>query len=386
MAGIYFHIPFCKTRCSYCDFFSSTRLQYRDKLVEALIKELVQRKPYLNDTTIRTLYFGGGTPSLLSPEQIGLLVKEVKKVFPGHQLTEITVETNPDDLKDDYLRNLYHLGINRLSIGIQSFDTQILEEMNRRHNSLEAVNSVEKAQRTGFNNISIDLIYGWPGVGLPDWKKNLEQATQLNIQHISCYHLTYHEDTLLLKKLDEGIISEISEQESFQQYQVMVEFLEKRGFIQYEISNFALPGFESKHNSSYWDQSEFLGIGPSAHSFNRVSRHWNLSNLEQYLKALESGQETGQSETLTPKDKYNDLIITSLRTKKGISPDTVQKLFGRFYARYFKYSTEKFLNSGLLRYEGQNICLTQKGMFVSDMIMEACISLKELNYEPGIDS
>jgi len=386
MAGIYFHIPFCKTRCSYCDFFSSTRLQYRDKLVEALIKELVQRKPYLNDTTIRTLYFGGGTPSLLSPEQIGLLVKEVKKVFPGHQLTEITVETNPDDLKDDYLRNLYHLGINRLSIGIQSFDTQILEEMNRRHNSLEAVNSVEKAQRTGFNNISIDLIYGWPGVGLPDWKKNLEQATQLNIQHISCYHLTYHEDTLLLKKLDEGIISEISEQESFQQYQVMVEFLEKRGFIQYEISNFALPGFESKHNSSYWDQSEFLGIGPSAHSFNRVSRHWNLSNLEQYLKALESGQETGQSETMTPKDKYNDLIITSLRTKKGISPDTVQKLFGRFYARYFKYSTEKFLNSGLLRYEGQNICLTQKGMFVSDMIMEACISLKELNYEPGIDS
>jgi len=386
MAGIYFHIPFCKTRCSYCDFFSSTRLQYRDKLVEALIKELVQRKPYLNDTTIRTLYFGGGTPSLLSPEQIGLLVKEVKKVFPGHQLTEITVETNPDDLKDDYLRNLYHLGINRLSIVIQSFDTQILEEMNRRHNSLEAVNSVEKAQRTGFNNISIDLIYGWPGVGLPDWKKNLEQATQLNIQHISCYHLTYHEDTLLLKKLDEGIISEISEQESFQQYQVMVEFLEKRGFIQYEISNFALPGFESKHNSSYWDQSEFLGIGPSAHSFNRVSRHWNLSNLEQYLKALESGQETGQSETLTPKDKYNDLIITSLRTKKGISPDTVQKLFGRFYARYFKYSTEKFLNSGLLRYEGQNICLTQKGMFVSDMIMEACISLKELNYEPGIDS
>ncbi len=386
MAGIYFHIPFCKTRCSYCDFFSSTRLQYRERLVDALKKELIRRKMYLNDTTIRTVYFGGGTPSLLLPEQIGSLLEEVKVVFTAHQLAEITVEANPDDLKEAYLSNLIDLGINRLSIGIQSFDTPILKEMNRRHDSLEAIRSVKNAQRLGFNNISIDLIYGWPGVGIKEWKENLEQATQLNIQHISCYHLTYHEDTLLQKKLAKGSIAEISEQESFQQYQVMVEYLEKKGFNQYEISNFALPGFESKHNSSYWDQSEFLGMGPSAHSFNSKSRYWNISNLEHYLKVVETGQETGQMEVLTQKDKFNDMIITSLRTKNGISPDAIRKLFGESYATYFEQSAEKFLHSDHLKYKDRNICLTSKGMFVSDMIMEACISIKELHYEPGIDS
>jgi oxygen-independent coproporphyrinogen III oxidase len=378
MSGIYFHIPFCKTRCSYCDFFSSTRLHYGDRLIESLKKELIQRKGYLNDRTIRTIYFGGGTPSLMLPEQIGSLVDEIKNAFTDHQLTEITVEANPDDLNREYVSNLNIWGINRLSIGVQSFDDYTLNQMNRRHNSFEAIRSVEYAQKSGFNNISIDLIYGWPGVGLSEWKKNLEQAMQLNIQHISCYHLTYHEETLLQKKLDKGSISEISEQESFRQYQEMVECLEKKGFNQYEISNFALPGFESKHNSSYWDQSEYLGVGPSAHSFNSNSRYWNIGNLELYLKAVKTGQETGQMEVLTPKDKYNDFVITSLRTRKGISPDSIRKLFGEPFVRYFEQNAEKYLLSDHLRYEGQNICLTQKGMFVSDMIMEACICIKEL--------
>lgn len=378
MAGIYFHIPFCQSRCSYCDFFSTTLLNQRDKLIEGLIKELDIRFSYLPDQSVQTIYFGGGTPSVLEIHQIENLINAVKNRFELNPDPEITLEANPDDLTFEYLKALHKTDVNRISIGIQSFDDAVLHQMNRRHSGNQAINVIKTAQELGFKNISIDLIYGWPGLTLEHWKRELELAVDLGIQHISAYHLTYHEGTSLWNSLHKGIIQEPSEELSFAQYDWLVTFLEKNGFQQYELSNFSLNGFQSRHNSSYWNQTPYLGLGPSAHSYNGETRHWNFSDLNTYLQAVDHELENGQTENLSLVDKFNDLIITLLRTTAGISMKQVNRQFGRLYVEHLRTGSQKFIDGGFVDQTDEFLRLTRKGMFVSDMIMEHFIILKTI--------
>lgn len=316
MSGIYIHIPFCRQICHYCDFHHSASLTHLDSMIEAIRTEIAASTDYIHEP--RTLYFGGGTPSVCSPEQLGRLISQVRTNWPTATLEEITLEANPDDLTTEYLDNLRQIGINRLSIGIQSFDPDQLRTMNRRHTPNEARQAVRRAQRAGFDNITIDLMYGLPGMTLVQWQGAISQALELDVQHISAYHLTIEEHTVFGKRRIQPIDTAMSEQ----QYLELHKRLEQAGFHHYEISNFALPGYESQHNSSYWDSTPYLGVGPSAHSFNGSSRRWNVSSNRQYLLGT-----AAQIEILTPRDRYNEFLMTRLRTARGIDRTQMEQHF-----------------------------------------------------------
>lgn len=370
MAGIYIHIPFCKTKCHYCDFYKSTDFGARADFLSALKKEMVVRKHELNNETIESIYFGGGTPSVLKINEIESILETIYSFFQVHQDPEITLEANPDDLNPLFIEGLAGTRINRLSIGIQSFHDRDLKVMNRRHNALQAVGCVENAQAAGFGNLSIDLIYGLPNQSADDWKNNVETALRMNVSHISAYHLTYHKGTVFYKYLKSGKISEIPDEISLAQFRLLRHSLEEFGYEHYEISNFARNGRYSRHNRSYWERENYIGFGPSAHSFDQRTRRWNVSSLKKYLHAVEHEAPFWKDEVLTPQDQYNDYMITSLRTMWGISGAYLDSVFDSRYTSYFRKEALPFIDTGHMIFDGKTYTLSEEGLFISDRIME----------------
>ncbi len=370
MAGIYIHIPFCKTKCHYCDFYKTTDFGAKTDFVSALKQEIEWRKNELQQEEIASIYFGGGTPSVLKIEEISSILHHLSNCFSVADDVEITLEANPDDLIPEFLEGIKNTPVNRLSIGTQSFHDADLKSMNRRHNSQQALASIQAASDAGIKNISIDLIYGLPNQTLADWKDNVLKAVALDVQHISAYHLTYHEGTVFYEYLKTGKIKELPDELSFDQFKLLLSELKKAGFEQYEISNFARNQRYSRHNKAYWERKKYLGFGPSAHSFDHQSRRWNVSSLRKYLQAIDEKVPFWETEVLSPQDQYNDYMITSLRTKWGISLNYLQTNFASKYVSYFQHEAEKYLESKHLYLEDGIYRLSDEGLFISDKIME----------------
>ena len=369
MAGIYLHIPFCKRKCAYCDFYSVANKSYLEDFVNAICTEIKLQSEYLGDEKIQTIYFGGGTPSMLSSGNIEKILKEIYIYFEVEKNNEITLEANPDDLNEKYLKSIFDVGINRLSIGIQSFNDFDLQFMRRKHTVNQAVSSVTEAQSAGFKNISVDLIYGLPDLSIKKWEENIDQAIKLNIQHISAYHLTIEPNTLFQKLNKSKKLNLPTENESLEQFQSLVEKTKENGFLHYEISNFAKDGSISLHNTNYWMGVKYLGLGPSSHSYNLTSRQWNISNLRTYMDTISIGKIPFEIEILEEKEKYNDYVITSLRTMWGLNTEKIKKEFDKKYLKYFLSKTENLVNENFLKKSGNYFILTEKGMFISDNII-----------------
>ncbi|MBR5802949.1 MAG: radical SAM family heme chaperone HemW [Bacteroidaceae bacterium] len=370
MAGIYLHIPFCKRRCIYCDFFSSTEEGMKHRYVDALCRELECRKSYVGGEPIRTIYIGGGTPSQLSLSELQRLFQCIYKVYKVDDDAEVTLEANPDDLTEEYVEGLSRtLPINRISMGIQTFDDERLRFLQRRHTAYQAKEAIERCRRYGFTNLSIDLIYGLPGQDVEAWNQELDQAVSLKVPHLSAYHLTYEEGTRLWQLKEQGLISEVDEETSVQMYAVLVGRLKEAGYQHYEISNFCQPGMESRHNSSYWKGVPYIGCGAASHSYDGVSRQWNVASIFNYIKGIEEGTPMIERENLDLNTRYNDYIVTSLRTMWGASLETIQARFGAVFFHHCLREARRHLNSNLLRQEGDVLCLTEEGVFLSDGII-----------------
>ena len=338
-------------------------------MIDAIINEIELQKDYLVSESIKTIYFGGGTPSFLNILEIEKILKQIYQVLNISNNAEITFEANPEDLNINYLKNLKSVGINRLSIGIQSFFDEDLKFMNRRHNAQTAINSVENSQSAGFDNISIDLIYSLPKMNLKKWENNLQKAFSLNIQHLSAYQLTIEKGTVFYKYLNEKRIVESTDQQCFEQFETLIEKAEQNGFFQYELSNFAKPGFESKHNSNYWYQRKYLGIGPSAHSYNFESRQWNISNNSKYIQSIRKGIVPSEIEILDIYAKYNEFIMTRLRTNKGFELANLKNEFGEKLFKHFMKNAKKFEQNDYFEWKNGNCRLNISGLFVSDFII-----------------
>jgi len=370
MAGIYIHIPFCRKLCHYCGFHRSVLIKNINAFLNALVKEIEIRKNYLDRESIETIYFGGGTPSILEIPEINLIILAIYNNFKVNNNPEITLEANPDDLDADYLQGLMNnTPVNRLSIGIQSFYDDDLKLMNRRHNSLQAAESVKYARETGFSNISIDLIYGLPGLTTDKWVSNLQHAFKLDVQHISAYHLTFEPGTIFYKLLSEGKLLKLSEDESLKQFKSLTNLAKKNRFIHYEVSNFAKEGYFSIHNTNYWRQKKYLGIGPSAHSYNYNSRQWNIADNIKYIEGINKCNPFTEKETLNTTMKFNDYLLTSLRTMWGIDLSYIKNSFGSKYSDYIISNTKKFLDAGSMVKKNTNLKLTNRGIFISDYII-----------------
>jgi oxygen-independent coproporphyrinogen III oxidase len=371
MAGIYIHIPFCYSVCAYCDFYKTTDLSAMPRFLEALFDEMQRRKKYLQGQIIQTVYLGGGTPSVCPPDVIRKILKKIDTLFVVEKDAEITMEANPDDLTPGYLKELSCTPVNRLSIGVQSFFDRDLEMMKRRHNGLQALQSVENAFGAGFDNLSIDLIYGLPGLARDRWLENLKRAFRLPVCHLSAYHITYHPGTLFYEWLKEGKWKETKEEESVHQYEMLVREAENHSFEQYEISNFAKQQRYARHNTAYWFHEPYLGLGPSAHSYNRKSRQWNVADLDAYIHSFHAGSGVSESEILTANDRFNEYILTRIRTKWGFSQAEVIARFGVEKWNFLTKKMKPYLIQGVVKEEKGIYRLTHEGMFISDQIMEA---------------
>lgn len=342
MAGIYIHIPFCKSKCYYCDFYSSTALAHKKALLETIAGELRRRASFLGGETVRTVYFGGGTPSLCTPAELGGLLAAVREEFDT-LFEEITVEANPDDLTDGYLSALRDEGFGRLSIGIQSFDDRDLRFMHRRHDAATALRAVERARKAGFDNLTIDLIYGLPGADLRRWADNLRQAVALDVPHLSAYHLTIEEGTVFGRRAARGMLAEIPSERSRAEYDLLEKTLAAAGYEHYEISNFARPGFRALHNSNYWNGTPYLGVGPAAHSYDGgCLRQWNTAHLGRYLEQAPENRHL-HSETLSATMRYNEFVMTALRTAEGVDTERLRERFGARKLQYFTAQAQKHL-------------------------------------------
>lgn len=368
MAGIYIHIPFCKKACHYCDFHFSTLHANMDEMVNAIHQEIILRKDYLQGEIIETIYFGGGTPSLLNEQQLSKLLRVIYDQFQVTDDVEITLESNPDDLTKENLRIFSRVGINRLSIGIQSFREQDLVLMNRAHNVEQALQCVSYAKEEGFNNITIDLIYGLPDLTLEEWKKNLAIAFNLGVDHLSCYSLTVEPKTALAKLIKQNKIKDIDDAQSALHFEILMDEAIAHGYDHYEISNFARNGKYSRHNTSYWRRKKYLGVGPSAHSFNGESRQWNVYNNSVYLRALKVGEIPSEKEELTKKDKFNEYILTSLRTQWGIDTDLVLEEFGAARAEELQVKLDELVEERMMELIVEQYVLTRAGKFFADKI------------------
>lgn len=369
MSGIYIHIPFCKQACHYCDFHFSTSLNNKENLVSSIIKEIDLRQNYLQDKQIETIYFGGGTPSLLSEKETHLILEKIYKLYEVHPQAEITVECNPDDLSNTKLQELKTLNVNRLSIGLQSFNDDELKWMNRAHTASESEASVKRAQDKGFENITIDLIYGSKFSNLSNWKTTLNKAIDLEVKHISSYNLTVEDKTKLghdVAKKKEQLIDDDKSAELFLE---MIDRLQKNHFIHYEISNFGKEHFFSKHNSNYWKGSHYLGLGPSAHSFNGVSRQWNVSNNTIYINKITSGDLTVfEKEILTNENRFNEYILTSLRTIWGVNLDVLKSQFNEEFVKLFQSKVNSYIKDETISLKDNSYTLTTKGKLLADKI------------------
>lgn len=369
MAGLYIHVPFCAKRCLYCDFFSNTEMKYKEPYVAALIREMELRKGYMGKEPLETIYFGGGTPSQLQPHDFERIFDAIPRLFDTGSSLEITLEANPDDMTAEYVKQISTLPFNRISMGVQSFKEEDLRFLNRRHDRQQALRAVELCKENGLNNISIDLIYGLPGQTQQDWEANLDTAIRLDIPHISAYHLIYEEGTALYKLMKAGKISPVEEDTSVALFSTLIDRLTANGYLHYEISNFARPGMSSRHNSSYWKGIKYLGIGPSAHSYNGETRQWNVASLPAYLQAIEKGTPDVEIETLDINTRYNDFIITGLRTMWGVKFDDIQQQFGKEKLIYCQKQAAPYLKQGLLIEKDGTLTLSKEGIFVSDGIM-----------------
>jgi oxygen-independent coproporphyrinogen-3 oxidase len=370
MAGIYIHIPFCKRRCIYCDFYSTTHSEWREEYVRALCHELEARKDYLAGEEVESVYLGGGTPSQLTLAQLRLLFDTIYKVYRVRAKAEVTMECNPDDLSADYIAQLRTLPVNRLSLGIQTFHEPTLALLQRRHTARQAVEAYHRCREAGFRNISIDLMYGLPGETLARWQDDLRQALALRPEHISAYHLIYEEGTALWQLREEHCVSEADEDLSVNLFSTLIHTLRQAGYEHYEISNFCLPGLHARHNSGYWTGMRYLGCGPSAHSYDGESRQWNDASLTAYLEAFRQGADfPHEVETLDKPTRYNDFIITRVRTKWGLPLAELEATFGPDYLAYCLKMANPHLAQGTLVREDGVIRLSEAGIFVSDGIM-----------------
>ncbi len=366
MAGIYFHIPYCKRICSYCDFYRTTQMDHLPLLIDAMCDEVARRKDYLGGEPIHTRYFGGGTPSLCTIQQINKLIVATEQHFDCSKLWENTLEANPDDLSETYLEGLLSIGIDRLSIGIQSFDDRALRLMNRRHTAAEAVEAVKMAQRVGFKNLTIDLIFGIPDFGLESLDRSIDQALALNIQHISAYLLSIEPRTRFGVMARKGEIREVDEQECEIEYLHLERRLAAAGFDHYEISNYALPDYRARHNSSYWDGTPYLGIGPAAHSYDGHSRQWNVASVERYL----SGDKPEQ-EWLSEENRIDEYLMTRLRTKEGLDTAIFVQKFGNNHLERVLCDAQPMLKLGRLAYEDGQLYIPSSEMLRSDAIISS---------------
>ena len=361
MSGIYAHIPFCKSRCIYCGFYSTTLLSLQDEYVDAMLHELDNRRDYLADEPVTTIYIGGGTPSMLSSHNLSRLCNSLKE-FAGNSLEEFTVECNPDDVTPELASLLYSLGVNRVSMGAQTFSDARLAFIHRRHKAYQVEEALNNLQNAGITNISIDLMFGFPDETVNNWKSDIEHALRLKVHHISAYSLMYEEGAPLYKLLESGKIKEISEETSLEMYETLINLLTAAGYEHYEISNFALPGYRSKHNSSYWKRIPYLGIGAAAHSYNLTSRQWNVSDVKLYIKG---GNILEDCELLDSTEQFNDIVTTALRTSDGIDLASLSESD----REYILKASAKSIEQGNLIIENNHLHLTRKGLFISDAVM-----------------
>lgn len=374
MAGLYLHIPFCKKRCNYCAFYSTTLHSLRDEYIDMLCGEMTMRNTYIKGETIETIYLGGGTPSLLTAEQIEKIFTAIHKNFSVSTTPEITIECNPDDLTPSYLAMLRRGGFNRISMGVQSLSDTQLERLGRRHTAQSAKEAVANARKAGFGNISIDLMFALPSSTLQEWQQSLKEAIALAPEHISAYNLTYEEGTPLYYALQSGKITELSEEDNVQQFNTLIEELKKAGYRHYEISNFARPGYESRHNSSYWNDTPYIGLGAGAHSYDGTSRGWNPSDINKYIKGIKEGTPCFEVEELTSEERYNDAMLTRLRTADGLPAEWVKEKFGTTLYNYMMKAVHKEITAGNLRETADGrFSLTEKGIFVSDAVIREFI-------------
>lgn len=367
LAGIYLHIPFCKQACTYCNFHFTTSLRYKDPLVEALVREAEQESPYLGSETIRTVYFGGGTPSLLDPGDIQRLVRTIGKHYDLAPEAEITLEANPDDISAEKLQGWKAAGINRLSLGVQSFFEEELRWMNRAHHAQQAIDSLDLAV-SFFPNTSLDLIYGSPLLTDDMWKQNVERVTERGVPHLSCYALTVEERTPLSKSIQHRKTEAVDPEKQARQFLQLMDWLKEKGYEHYEVSNFALPGHRSRHNSSYWQGQKYLGLGPSAHSYNGRERRWNIANNQLYIEGLEKGTAIWESEVLSAKDRLNETVMISLRTREGLDLNRIEKEFSFEERTRIEKRLERYVKGGWIQMEKTRAALTDEGMLRADGI------------------
>ena len=375
MGGLYIHIPFCKSRCIYCGFYSTVGLNLRQQYVEAVCKEMDDRRRLMDDgrrkkeDVVKTIYLGGGTPSQLTTEQLRQLFRNIYKVY-GTEAEEVTIEMNPDDVTETYAEALPQMGINRVSMGAQTFDNKRLQFLHRRHRAEQVGLAVERLRKAGIHNISIDLMYGFPDETLDDWKRDIEAALALNVEHISAYCLMIEEGTVLYEQMrnEKGEMRNEEELER-QMYELLIDKLTGAGYEHYEISNFAKPGYRSRHNSSYWHDVPYIGLGAAAHSYDGTCRSWNVADIKEYISAIERGERPAEYEILDDDTRYNDRITVALRTSDGLDLTTLSEK----HRRYCLKEAERYISNGLLRLEDNRLVLTRKGLFVSDMVMSGLV-------------
>lgn len=367
MAGLYLHIPFCKQKCSYCDFHFSTSLKHKTDLINALIKEVEQRKNQLS-SDINTIYFGGGTPSLLSVEEFKLITEAIQKNYSLSSEIEFTIETNPDDLTLQKVKELKEVGVNRMSIGIQSFFDDDLLFFNRAHNSKQAEKSILLSQDLGIDNITIDLIYNSPTLTMDKWEQNFEKVKQFNVPHLSAYTLTVEENTILNHQVKTQQVTMPKDDEAIQQFKLLIDRTKEIGMVQYEVSNFGKEGYFSQHNSNYWKGEEYLGFGPSAHSFIGHKRSWNVANNHKYIQAINNGESFSEEENIDEKTAYNEYVLTRLRTTWGIDKLYIVDNFNPSIIKHFNSELAQYSKTSYLQTENNKITLTQEGIFIADKI------------------
>ena len=373
MAGIYIHIPFCKQRCSYCAFYSSTLYNIKEEYVNALCNELRMRKEYLKGETVETIYLGGGTPSTLTISQLKRICDTVYSTYPVSDTPEVTIECNPDDLTIEFLKQLKTQPFNRISMGIQSFNDVQLKRLGRRHNAEKACSAVKHARTAGYENISIDLMFALPGSTKEEWMHDLETAIALKPDHLSAYNLMYEEGTPLYNSLQRGDFKEVGEEENVEQFQMLINSMKAAGYRHYEISNFAKPGRESRHNSSYWNDTPYIGCGAAAHSYGGTSREWNIADIKEYIKGINSGKRNFEVEHLSEEERYNDTILTRLRTADGIPLAWMKKKFSNKLNTYMLRAAEKEVAKCNLKEKDGYLSLTEKGIFISDAVIRELI-------------
>jgi oxygen-independent coproporphyrinogen-3 oxidase len=369
MAGIYLHIPLCKKLCFYCDFYHIISTGDNTAFIGAILKEAALRKDYLGNELVSTIFFGGGTPSVLSVKDLEDIIQQIRRQYRVDENCEISIELNPDDVNPVYLEGLKQLQFNRISLGVQSWRDADLRMLNRRHDSAQAEKALREIFSAGFENVSIDLIYGIPGMSQSQWASILDFSFSFDIKHLSAYHLTIEQGTVFGKMLEKGLIAEIDEEESIALFNMLIEKSEAAGFIHYEISNFGKPGYFSIHNSNYWKQVNYIGLGPSAHSFNGYSRQWNIKDMKGYIKSVNSGKSFYEHEDLDLKARFNEYVMTSLRTMWGIDLDYIENTFEKEGYDYVVNLAGKFKNYGLIRQNEKNLVLTNQGKIISDNII-----------------